>query len=108
MSEHTKLKASDDRLEARIRDRAHKIWVDEGRPQGREKHHWELARLAIAEEDGQSSALQPPEVAPPEPIEALSNQGEFPTLTDQGEAQIPETPKESRKSERGAARKRRK
>ena len=45
---------SDDKermLEQRIRERAYKIWEDEGRPEGRPEAHWELAKLAIAEQD---------------------------------------------------------
>ena len=38
-------------LEQRIRERAYKIWEDEGRPEGREAEHWDLAKLAIAEQD---------------------------------------------------------
>ena len=38
-------------IEQRIRERAHKIWEDEGRPEGREAAHWDLAKLAIAEQD---------------------------------------------------------
>ena len=33
-------------LQQRIRERAFKIWVDEGQPEGRDKDHWELAKLA--------------------------------------------------------------
>jgi DUF2934 family protein len=79
-------------LEARIRERAHKIWLEEGCPHGREQQHWELARLAIAQEDALASTLMPAQSpAPAEPIEAVANQAEFPTLTDQGEAQqVPE------------------
>ena len=46
--------SSDDKervLEQRIRERAYKIWEDEGRPEGRDEAHWELAKLAIAEQD---------------------------------------------------------
>jgi len=38
-------------LEQRIRERAYKIWEDAGRPEGRQVEHWELAKLAIAEQD---------------------------------------------------------
>ena len=38
-------------LEQRIRERAYKIWEDAGRPEGRQLEHWELAKLAIAEQD---------------------------------------------------------
>jgi hypothetical protein len=30
--------------EHRIRERAHSIWIEEGRPQGRDLEHWERAR----------------------------------------------------------------
>jgi hypothetical protein len=82
----------DSNLEARIRERAHKIWLEEGCPQGREQQHWEQARLAIAEEDALPSTLMPSQSPDPaEPVEAVANQAEFPTLTDQGEAQqVPE------------------
>jgi hypothetical protein len=76
------------KLEARIRERAHKIWLDEGRPHGREQQHWELARLAVAQEDALASTLIPARSpVPAEPVEAVANQTEFPTLTDQDEAQ---------------------
>ena len=76
-------------LEQRIRDRAYKIWVDEGCPEGREKEHWELAKFAIAQHDGMASSLVPPNQPTSEPIEAVLNQGEFPTLVDQGEGLPP-------------------
>jgi hypothetical protein len=76
-------------IERRIRERAYKIWLDEGQPEGRDKDHWDLARMAIAEEDGQASTLKRPQPPQPEPIEAIKNQAEFPTLTYQGEGQAP-------------------
>jgi hypothetical protein len=41
-------KSSED--EALIRARAHKIWETEGRPHGKDKHHWEQARQERAGE----------------------------------------------------------
>jgi hypothetical protein len=41
-----------DTLEQRIRDRAHKIWEEEGRPEGRAETHWERARALVASESG--------------------------------------------------------
>ena len=76
-------------LEERIRLKAYEIWVEEGRPQGREKAHWELARFAVAQQDGLPATLLPPEPPRPEPIEAVKNQAPFPTLTDQDEGQAP-------------------
>ena len=76
-------------MEQRIRERAFKIWIEQGQPEGHDIEHWELAKFAIAEEDGQESTLVPPKAPRPEPIEAVKNQGEFPTLVDQGEGQLP-------------------
>ncbi len=94
--------ADDNELEQRIRERAYQIWIEEGQPDGREKQHWELARFAVAEQDGLASTLVPPAAPSPEPIEAVLNQGEFPTLVDQGEGQqVPSKPKrKSRAKER--------
>lgn len=42
----------------RVREMAHQIWLVEGRPQGREKEHWELAeaQVAMQEEEERSRA----------------------------------------------------
>jgi hypothetical protein len=56
-------------LEERIRLKAYEIWLEEGRPQGRDKEHWELAKFAIAQQDGLSATLLPPEPPRPEPVE---------------------------------------
>jgi hypothetical protein len=79
-------------IERRIRERAHRIWEEEGRPEDMAEAHWDLARIAVSFEDAQSEMLKPAEAEKPEPIEALVNQGEFPTLTDQGESQAPAAP----------------
>ncbi|MFK8252795.1 DUF2934 domain-containing protein [Ancylobacter terrae] len=81
-----------DEREDRIRERAHKLWEEEGRPDGRAEAHWFQAKEIVAVEENGAAALKPVEesAAPPvEPIEALTNAGEFPTLTDQGEMAIP-------------------
>ena len=36
--------------EKEIRERAYRIWQDEGRPKGKHKEHWERARKEIQEE----------------------------------------------------------
>jgi hypothetical protein len=79
-------------LENRIRERAYRLWEQEGRPEGRADTHWDKASELIAIEDNHSLATRPvppPEADPnpPEPIEPMQNLGEFPTLTDQGEEQ---------------------
>jgi len=80
-------------LEQRIREKAFQLWEEEGQPEGRSEDNWNLARELVAIEDNQSATTRPVsgEQAgePVEPIEALENEGEFPTMTDQGEMQMP-------------------
>jgi len=72
-------------LEQRIRARAHQIWEQEGRPQGRERDHWEKARILVSIEDDKSS-LKPVEPKRAEPSQVMDNLGEFPSaLTDEGD-----------------------
>lgn len=75
---------------AKIRERAWHLWEEAGRPAaGAEAFEEEAAQLVAIEQAPHagtiplSQSLSEPEA---EPIEALENQGEFPTLTDQGEA----------------------
>lgn len=79
--------------EKRIRERAYMIWLEEGCPDGRDLEHWDMASELVAQEENQHFAMKPnpakhrptPGGEPVEPILAATNQGEFPTLTDQGE-----------------------
>jgi Protein of unknown function (DUF2934) len=82
-----------DDFDERVRQRAYRLWVEEGCPEGRSDIHWDKARELVAIEDNQKLTTKPvprdDEVSgePVEPIEAVENAGEFPTLTDQGEEQ---------------------
>jgi hypothetical protein len=38
--------------ETRVRERAHRLWEQEGRPSGREVDHWDQASREIDAEDG--------------------------------------------------------
>ncbi len=96
-----------DDLEQRIRERAYRIWLEEGRPEGRAKAHWDMARDLLAIEANQRDTTKPnpasPSVGgafqrPVEPLEAAENQGEFPTQTGQGEEQA--SPKKRRRRRR--------
>ena len=78
---------NEDELTTRIRERAYRIWLEEGMPEGKADDHWELARLAIAQEDVQATMLVPVQEPVAESIETARNLGEFPTSTDQGEGQ---------------------
>jgi hypothetical protein len=42
-------------MEERIRERAYYIWLQEGRPEGRDKEHWELAKAQIVAEEQQQA-----------------------------------------------------
>jgi hypothetical protein len=77
-------------LEDRIRERAYQIWLDDGRPHGRDKEHWELAKFAIAQQDGLATTLIPVSSPNPEPIKAAMNWGDSPTLIDRGEGLAPD------------------
>jgi hypothetical protein len=50
--------------EQRIRDRAHRLWESEGRPEDQEKRHWQMAEQAIDKED---RAAQTPSAAESSP-----------------------------------------
>ena len=76
-------------LEDRIRARAHQLWEQEGRPEGRAENHWEQARILVAIEDDRTSLAPVSTVVAGEPVEEAmlqQNLGEFPAgRTDQGE-----------------------
>ena len=52
--------------EQRIRARAYEIWLEEGRPDGRENDHWRRAEAQISTEDAEQAdkGLQPPLAGP--------------------------------------------
>ena len=49
--------------EQRIRERAHKIWEDEGCPEGQNQRHWDMAARQI---DGEPDSENPSQPAPGE------------------------------------------
>lgn len=81
----------------RIRQRAYRLWEAEGCPEGRADVHWDQASELVAIEENQGLATTPvehsmdnigPSGEPIEPLEAVRNLGEFPTMTDQGEEEV--------------------
>jgi hypothetical protein len=42
--------------EQRIRDLAYNIWLEEGRPEGRDRAHWQMAERIVAAEDDKAVA----------------------------------------------------
>ena len=45
-----------ERLEDQIRERAYRLWEEEGRPEGRAEIHWQKARALIEGEHGHARA----------------------------------------------------
>ena len=43
----------------RVRQRAYKIWIEEGRPEGRAEIHWEMAGELVAIEENLLNAPKP-------------------------------------------------
>lgn len=89
-----------DDQEERIRRFAYQIWLEEGRPQGRDAIHWEMARELVAIEDNQKGATKPVRHDPHDPTRAAdtvepagpaANAGELPTMTVTGEQLDPPT-----------------
>jgi hypothetical protein len=97
----------------KIRAKAYELWVAEGRPEGRADAHWDMATELVAIEDNHMSTLKPvtplpsgsPIGEPVEPLLAVENTGEFPTLTDQGEeAANPRAPQPANEKSRSRSR----
>lgn len=91
-------------VDERVRARAKRLWEEEGRPNVPHETYLDKASELIAIEDSHDQTTEPIGAytsnsaghEPVEPIEAAENQGDMPTLTDQGEeetfpehAQIP-------------------
>ena len=95
----------------RIKERAYRMWQDEGSPDGRADAHWDQAAELVAIEENHGLAMEKvpspddlgPSGEPIEPIEAVQNAGEFPTTTDQGEQIFPTRRKPESVSESKAA-----
>lgn len=88
-----------DTLEERIHARAEELWREAGSPAGGAEAFRDEARTLIAIEDNPKAGTLPnpetqddnigPEGEPIEPAEETANEGEFPTLTDQGDQVYP-------------------
>jgi hypothetical protein len=80
--------------DARIRERAYKLWEDDGRPHGRADEFWERARELVGMEESPGAGLLPNPATQHERLPGVivdeaalqENLGEFPNLmTDQGD-----------------------
>jgi hypothetical protein len=90
-------------VEERVRERARRLWQEEGCREPLGERHFDMARELVAIEDNQKLATKPvpregatgPSGEPIEPAEAVENLGEFPTITDQGAYSYPPRRKEN-------------
>lgn len=72
----------------RIRRKAQELWQQHGCPEEGPSHFADMAQELIGIAENPRAGSQPvrnPREPPAEPLIAVENQGEFPTLTDQGE-----------------------
>ena len=95
----------------RIRERAYRLWQQDGSPTGRDLEYWERARELIAMEESAGAGLLPNPAsnstkisaqAGVEEAEIQENYGEFPGLTDQGETLPSPMPGGSKRARRRA------
>lgn len=75
--------------EHRIRQRAYEIWVEEGRPEGREAEHWARACHEVAAERGQAAA---PSIANDDPQPAAKPKAPRKSATPRAATAKAETP----------------
>jgi hypothetical protein len=76
--------------DARIRERAHQIWVDEGQVEGRDEEHWHRAEREITAEEASTTEAQP---EPPAKPRKVGNAAKSATAA-------PPAPRKSRPSEK--------
>jgi hypothetical protein len=87
-----------DDFDDRVKQRAYRLWVEEGCPEGRSEVHWDKARELVAVEENQRLATQPAPRGergrgePMESIASIRNAAEFPTMRDQGDQSAPKRP----------------
>jgi len=81
-------------LQARVEDRAARLWSDAGKPDGGPARFIDQARELVALEDVEPRAIDPEEAADPliEEAPIHDNIDEFPILRDQGDGMIPPDP----------------
>lgn len=94
--------ATDPEREQRVRERAYRLWEQDGRPHGRDVEYWERARELVGMEESAGAGLLPnpqnhAESARETGVEEASiqeNLGEFPDrFADQGEVRPTPAPK---------------
>ena len=88
MSNDPNLHRVEDR-EQEIRERAYRIWLEAGQPEGLAADHWALAELEYSHRVGLQSTLQPSQMPRPQTAELQENPTELSTLADQREERTP-------------------
>lgn len=77
--------------QARIRERAYHIWLDEGRPDGRHDEHWRRAELAVAEEERRQRSAAAAPASPTDTPAAAGRAGAPATPRSRRARSAPET-----------------
>jgi hypothetical protein len=82
------LDESDPAHQQRIRERAYRLWEEDGCPEGRDLEYWDRAKFLVGIEENPGAGQIPPEAKHDviEEAEIQDNLGEFPDrFADQGE-----------------------
>lgn len=77
-----------DDIKQKIQDKARELWVLEGKPEGREQLHWDMARELVLQENTARFTLVPSSPGTDDIVDAvaaLDNLRETPDLTHMGE-----------------------
>ena len=90
-------------VEQRIRDRAYAIWLDEGRPHGRDADHWLQAERAILAEAAAVADVAPVIAVVKAPRKTTNAKPRAVVNTTGPEAPTPEPPKARRPRSRKPA-----
>ena len=81
----------------RVQQKARELWEEHGCPDEGPSHFADMAQELIAIAENPQATTRPakdPREPDAEPLIAVENQGEFPTLTDQGEERSYPAPKD--------------
>lgn len=92
-----------DEREHRIRERAHRLWEEEGRPEGHAERHWFQAEEIVAIEEAYPEnprAVDAAEAPLAEPIGALADAGEGTLATESHTIHPVEEPPQARRGKK--------
>ena len=84
-----------DTIEKRVRDRAYYLWLEEGRPHGRDQEHWQRAHALLGLAKGDDAQQLPPSMPEAHDEErALAAAAPVPAKPEHTHSATPKTAKE--------------